>query len=306
MKVKKFICINCGAPKINEYKSPYIICDYCGSFTDVDYTLGLDFWKASPEKTMMYMTKKVQIMNNLQLMLSKGNRDEYARLQREYWDFYYTTYPEYLPPTINKPEEYKMYIDIAGIAMTNYAFDDFWKNKAAQLSTLQSVIRYDYPQTGAKVKPETFYPMAEFYIQYVKDSLRDYYSNPEYEIMNELLPPTVHVKMKLSMFVQIWLPYLNEIDANKFLKMSGLSLEYVELKKPEGRIQNCINCNEELFVPAGSYKVYCEKCRKINTITKKFICMSCGAENDVPDNPSKPINCLYCGTENRLIQPLFG
>jgi hypothetical protein len=37
MRIKKFTCIQCGGPKVNPYTMPYIMCDFCGSFTDIDF-----------------------------------------------------------------------------------------------------------------------------------------------------------------------------------------------------------------------------------------------------------------------------
>jgi hypothetical protein len=51
MKIKKFSCYQCGAPKINPYLSPYIICDFCGSFTDIDFAVGLEAWNKDPKRT---------------------------------------------------------------------------------------------------------------------------------------------------------------------------------------------------------------------------------------------------------------
>ena len=98
MKIKKFTCINCGAPKINEYTEPYIMCDYCGSFTDIDYTLGLNFWTAAPEKTQKYMREKIDYTMKLEEAFKKGDKNKYRNLQYAYWDDYYKFYPEYVPP----------------------------------------------------------------------------------------------------------------------------------------------------------------------------------------------------------------
>jgi len=306
MKIKKFTCINCGAPKINEYKSPYIVCDYCGSFTDIDYTLGLGFWNASPEKTTRYSLRKFEFEKNLNKQKKSNDKIQYKLTQLEYWDYYYKCFPEYLPPSIDTPEKYNMYLDIAAESSTDSAFDKSENEKANQLALTQQKLKYYQDKGRNFVTSETFFPMADYYINYLKDSFKSFYSNPEYKIMYELLPPDVHLKMKLSMFVQIWLPYLNEEDTEKFLKDTGFNQQYVEMDKPSGNTISCEKCSHELFVPDGSYKIYCENCRHFTSVKQTFKCMSCGAENKVPENPSKTIDCEYCGTENRLIQPLFG
>lgn len=307
MKVKKFTCINCGAPKVNEYTEPYIMCDYCGSFTDIDYTLGLNFWTAAPEKTQKYQREKYNYESKLADALRKGDKDKYKSLQYAYWDDYYKFYPEYIPPTIDNDDKYKKYLEVCADSTTNYSFDPAWKGREKELALTQQKLSYIAAKDGsAKVTTESFFPMAEYYIDYIKDSMKDFYENPEYAIMYDLLPPAVHLKMKISMFVQIWLPYLSPDDADKFLSMTGFTLQYVELDKPEGDKGNCEHCSAEIFIPEGSYKVYCEKCHKTTHVKTKFKCMSCGADNDVPENPGKPIDCAFCGVENRLIQPLFG
>ena len=48
--------------------------------------------------------------------------------------------------------------------------------------------------------------------------MRAFYENPRYAIMHELLPEAVHFKMKMSMFVQAWLPYLSDADADQAIE----------------------------------------------------------------------------------------
>jgi len=306
MRIKKFTCINCGAPKVNDYKSPYIMCDYCGSFTDIDYTLGFDVWNEDPIKTEKYKAYKIQYMTNSKNALQRGAKEEYYNLQHAFWDYYYTTYPAYLPPSIDTPDKYKLYLDVCALSSTNSGFDLITKQKQTTLNAYQQLLKYYQVNGSTKVESEGFFKMAEYFIELTRDGFKDFYDNPDYSILNEFLPKPVHMKMKLSSFVQVWMPYLIESDAHKLLKMTGFSLEYVEINQPPGRKGECEYCKAEIYFPDGSYKVYCEKCRKTTKVQAIFKCLSCGAENSVPDNPSKPVICEFCGVENRLIKALFG
>lgn len=306
MRIKKFTCINCGAPKVNEYKSPYIVCDYCGSFTDIDFTLGMDFWNASPITTLSYQFNKVDFAYRLQNALQRNDKAEYQKLQREYWDYYYRTYPAYLPPSVDTGERYKVYLDVCAASSTNYAFDTSWTEKAGRLNSLQQSLTYYSTQSGTRVQPDAFFAMSDYYIGFTKEAFKDFYENPDFQIMHELLPPSVHLKMKMSMFVQVWLPYLTESDVQRFLKSTGFSLQYIELQKPPGNKGDCEHCKSEIYVPEGAYKVHCENCHRTTRVKKTFLCSSCGAQNTVPDNPAKPVDCEFCGVENRLIRALFG
>lgn len=306
MRIKKFTCINCGAPKVNEYKSPYIMCDYCGSFTDIDFTLGMNFWNSSSGRNIGYAFNKVQFAMQLQSAQQRGAHDEYSGLQRRYWDYYYKTYPEYLPPSIDNENKYKLYLDVCAKSSTAYAFDTTIQQNLVEMNRLQQSLSYYMVGGQNKVNADAFFRMAEFYINLTKDGFKDFYNNPDYAIMNDLLPQQVHLKMKLSMFVQIWLPYLTDEDADRFLKLTGFSMQYVEIQKPPGHDDKCEHCGAGIYVPEGSFRVYCEACRKTTRVKQTFICSSCGAENTVPENPSKPVDCEFCGTENRLIQAMFG
>ena len=67
-----------------------------------------------------------------------------------------------------------------------------------------------------------------------------------------------------------------------------------------------IRGNEPWEYDLDNFKCLCESCHKTTKVKKVFACMSCGAENDVPNNPYNPIDCAFCGTENRLIKAWFG
>lgn len=291
---------------MNEYKSPYIMCDYCGSFTDIDFTLGMNFWNQSALKNIGYAFNKMDYMQRMQYALQKGDKQEYWRLQRGYWDYYYRTYPAYLPPSINDGYKYRDYLDVCAESSTEVGFDPKWANYAARQQQLQAQLQYYQLNGQTKVQSEGFFKLVEFFVGITKEGFKAFYENPKYGVMNELLPESVHLKMKLSMFVQAWLPYLTDEDGDKFLKMTGFSMQYVEIEKPKGHDGACEHCGAKIYIPEGSYKVYCENCRKTTKVQQVFKCMSCGAENKVPEYPSKPIDCEFCGVENRLIQRMFG
>ncbi len=306
MKIKKFTCVNCGAPKVNEYRSPYIMCDYCGSFTDIDFTLGMNFWNQSTMKNIGYAFNKMDYMNRLQYALQKGDKQEYWRLQRGYWDYYYRTYPPYLPPSIDDGYKYRDYLDVCAESSTESGFEPKWGELARQQQVLQQSLQYYQIPQGTKVQSDGFFKLAEFFIGMTKEGFKVFYENPKYAVMNDLLPEQVHLKMKLSMFVQAWLPYLTDEDQDRFLKMTGFSMQYIEIERPAGRAGECEHCKAEIYIPEGSFKVHCESCHKTTKVQQSFKCMSCGADNKVPEYPAKPIDCEFCGVENRLIQRLFG
>ncbi|MBA3682814.1 MAG: hypothetical protein H0W73_16870 [Bacteroidetes bacterium] len=307
MKIKKFTCNNCGAPKVNAYKSPYIVCDYCGNLTDIDYTMSLQAWNADEKRAEKYQKANLNFQNKLNGCLINKNKKEYYELQVKYWDLYYRLYPEYLPPTINFEDNfYAQFLAICANSATVAAFDEEYQKVVKKQYHLQSQVEY-YTEKGAtKVKGESFFRMINEYIDSLKEDFKLFYDNPDYALMHKVFPYDVNLKMKVSTVVQIWLPYLNDADAKKFLKKTGFTQDYIDPPKVEGHTSNCQHCKTELFVPANALKVHCEECHKTNIIKSKFNCMSCGVENEIPEHPVNTIDCIACKIENRLIVAQFG
>lgn len=306
VRIKKFRCIQCGGPKVNPYTTPYIMCDFCGSFTDIDFSAGMDTWNESAATTVNYQFKKLELTEKIQASLALGNREKYYEFQREFWDFYYRSFPAYLPPTIDTPEKYGLYLEVCAVSSLDTGFDPKWQQYAAHQQQLQNALRYVQVNGQTKAETTSFFTLADFFIRITREGMRSFYENPKYAIMHELLPEAVHFKMKASMFVQAWLPYLTDKDADEFLKMTGFSNEFEEIERPPGETIECESCKASLFAPEGSYKIFCESCRKTTRIRSQFFCMSCGSPNDVSENPAKPIDCSRCGIANRLIHPFFG
>ena len=306
MRIKKFRCIQCGGPKVNPYTTPYIMCDFCGSFTDIDFAVGMEKWNESAPKTLNNQYQKMALMSRAQTALAAGDQRGYFAIQKEFWDFYYRSFPAYLPPSIDDDLKYAIYLEICAISSTESAFDPKWQQYGAQQQQLQTELRYVNIAGQTKVESVSFFRLAEYFAAITKEGMQEFYRDPKYNRMHELLPEPVHFKMKTSMFAQAWLPYLTDADADRLLSLLGFSNEYVEIEQPAGAVVACSHCMHQLFAPEGSYKIFCERCRKATTIRPRFFCMSCGSPNEVPENPAKPIECSNCGIANRLVRPQFG
>lgn len=306
MRVKKFRCIQCGGPKLNPYTTPYVVCDFCGSLTDIDFTNGMEKWNESLPRTLNYQFQKMSLMSRCQAALSIGDQRSYFALQKEYWDLYYRSFPDYLPPSIDTDQKYAIYIEICALSSTESAFDPKWHDHAASQAKLQAAVTFSEVGGRKLAESVSFFRLADLFISITQEGMRSFYQDARFGRMHEFLPEPVHLKMKTSMFVQAWIPYLTDADAGKLLRKLGFSNEYVEIEPPKGKTIDCVNCNTSIFAPEGSFRVFCEQCRRVTIVRSEFFCLSCGAQNAVPDDVSKPANCSNCGIANRLINPQFG
>jgi hypothetical protein len=282
------------------------MCDFCGSLTDIDFAVGMETWNSSALNTVGYQFRKAQIMGQAQAALARGDRKEYFSRQFEFWNDYYQTFPAYLPPTIDDDVKYRLYLEVCSQSSTESAFDPKWQGYNLRQQELQAAVQYRMNGFERKAEGTSFFALVDFFTEMMREGMSGFYKDSRFEIMHELLPESVHLKMKMSMFVQAWLPYLTNEDADRLLKRLGFSTEYVEMSTPAGGPVECINCRCQLFAPEGSYRVYCEKCRRTTALKSRFFCMSCGSPNQVPDNPGRPINCASCGISNRLVRPQLG
>jgi Fe2+ or Zn2+ uptake regulation protein len=307
MKVKKFVCPSCGAPKMNPYRSPYILCDFCGSFVDVDLSLSIKAWNDDPKRANAYQHKKLKIESQLAELHIKKKKDEYFKLQKQYWDMYYRMYPEYLPPTIHFDDvHYPAYIDICADSSTEAAFSTKYNETVSTQNNYQQELEYYTEDNVTRVRGEGFFRMVNFHVKEQEASLKEFYANPKYALIEKLLPYSAHLKMKLSNLVQGWMPYLTDNDAQQLLKLTGFAHEYIDAPEVKGQHINCQHCQKEMFAPEHAWKVYCESCHRINEISKSFQCSGCGLENIIPAFPMGALNCTACGIENRVLVPLFG
>jgi len=306
MRIKKFECHHCGAPKVNPYTNPYIVCDYCGFMIDVDYAAGLQVWNHSEEHTNEYVQMKKQFEINAAKYLKEKNRDAYWQEYYNYWDFYYVHYPEYLPPSIPKGEKYKLFIKAAADMAANTMTYPYSTEKSDTYNEAYAGL-LSYEKDGKKfAEYDSFLKMIKAYLDLQEQGFRIVYDNPVYEIMNEVFPEKIQLKMKLSQIAQVWIPYLEEKNADDFLERYQLKQEYVEIEEPQRYQVVCEDCKKDLLVPAGALVCICEHCRHQNILKKTIHCHDCGIENELPEDWTHTIHCIACGTQLRVVQPLFG
>jgi DNA-directed RNA polymerase subunit RPC12/RpoP len=306
MKIKKFVCSTCGAPKVNTYKNPYVVCDYCGHMMDVDYAAGLEVWNHSQEHTNQYLRKKEEFEANSAKYLAQKNREAYWKEQYNYWDYYYTHYPEYLPPSIPKGKKYDLFIKAAADMMADTAFGNPSTKHADAYNKAYAGLQYYRKGDKTLVTYQSFTSMMITYLAWMKSGFRITYDNPQYAIFNEVLPEELQLKMKLSQIAQVWIPYLADEDADAFLEKYQLKHEYIEMNEPQRDQVVCQDCKKDISVPAGALQCICPHCRHENILRNSVHCMNCGNENTLPPKWNLVIDCSTCGTELRVVQPLFG
>lgn len=310
MRIKKFVCSQCGAPKVKPYKGSYVVCDFCGTMMDVDYYAGLEvYWHSAEHKKEFEDMRQVSQANSAKYLAEK-NRDAYLKEQFNYWDFYFTHFPEYLPPTVPKGEKYKQYVQAMVDMVDEGIFDTIAERPEYLIIQEQLIIKAFGNIEASKEKTayydyDLFLKMVEAYMNYIGQKYRRMYDDPKYSIMTEVLPYEFQLKSTLSGMAQTWIPALKEEYIDDFLGKYKLIHEYVEVDEPLQYEVICVDCKKDLLVPKGALVCICEHCRHQNILLKTLHCPNCGIENNLPESWKTMIDCNSCGTELRVVNPSY-
>lgn len=306
MKVKKFICHKCGAPKVNPYTGVYVVCDYCNTIVDIDYASTVEAIEAAPERMEKWSKFYLDYTVKAAQYLQKGNKKAHRELHYQYCIEYFTAFPGSLPPNVPNGEVFEEYCQASADFMTQHAFEPKMKKAKEKYEKLYGQIDYYSVNGQHKATYDKFAKMLDAYMEMLELEVSILYSNPDYELFNEYYPEEFNRKQRISQIAQMWIPYLEEPHGSEFLTKYHLTQEYIEINPPELSKINCEECKKELKVPKGAITCVCKYCRHQNNLQTTVNCRSCGIENPLPAKWKMIINCNSCGTELRIVQPMFG
>ena len=165
MRLKKFVCNRCGAPKVNTYVNPYIVCDFCGTLTDIDYAMGYEADNKSQEETQKYVEDIRNFETQSSIFLYKKDRENYYTTQYEYWDCFYSHYSKLLPSTVNTKEKYELYVSAGAEIATELNFNEKLAHLNKIYNKFYNNLILDYAQ---KNKWDGFNEMIDAYFDHLR------------------------------------------------------------------------------------------------------------------------------------------
>ncbi len=303
MKVKKFICQKCGAPKVTKIETSYVVCDYCASLVDVDITMGEKEYDPGSEKTQYFEIQQHYLDHNAAEAFERGDKQAYYNERYKFWELYLNIYPNYILPTI-APDQLEMWIRVSAHSDTYFQFKEGGDADRQRQQEANDAITW-YEKNGQNyAEINSFMHAVETYKEVLMSDLTEMRKLEGLALLNEVFPLEIALKKELSSFVQMWLPYLEEESQNKLLKVTGLATEYIDLPPITIKEKPCTNCNHTLHVPEGAIRSRCPECNTEHT-WGKVVCTSCGGENELPEKWHETISCQYCTSEIRVITKVF-
>lgn len=304
MKVKKFICTRCLAPKVTKIETAYVICDYCASLMDVDSTTGFKEFYADEDKVIQYEQDKQELEAYAVNAFEEGDKANYLHFRNLYWTMYLNTYPEYIIPTVT-PKLLEEWCVLCAKIDTFYAFKVNATEESENQSEANNEIEYYTIGDSQFAEWNSFMNATKMYHRSLMRNLKEVRDVPEFGLLNNVLPLDIAIKKEMSMYAQMWIPYLEEKYHEQLLDFIGLKTEYIDIPPIEIKEKPCKNCNTTIQVPNGAIISKCGSCNTDNVWTK-VACTGCGAENELPEDWQEIISCAYCTVETRVVNKLFG
>jgi hypothetical protein len=170
--------------------------------------------------------------------------------------------PTATPPRTRDPDYRARYVTWLAEAETVAAFDDEARALAAALRTATEQLVFVQVAGQPRVAAEPYRSLLACVFAY--EARRDALFEPAvYALHPDGAARALQRRIGQSLFVQGWLPYLGEGDAQALIDRTGLTHDYVELPAPATQVLPCNWCAALLEVLEGARRVVCEHCGRL-------------------------------------------
>lgn len=283
-------CPACGTPKTRASATAYVYCDACGALADYD------FRKACEQPMQMpgpvYRSLQERMAPKLAKALAAGDQDAYRKMQLQLFDAWVTACPNSVPVRVGDAEYRRAYVAHLAEAAMFAAFDAEAIRLGEAMNVAIAGLKWTAGARGAQVEAASFEKM----YQTVHASLSYLISDA---VLSQLpphpdeAPAFLQLRMSQAMFVQGWLPYLDEGSAQRLLERTGLAQEYRSAEPGNAGTAHCGHCKADVFIAEGARRGVCEACGHRLLLDRRIDCNGCGADLRL-DGGGQPVNCPYC------------
>ncbi|MEO8002826.1 MAG: hypothetical protein ABI644_13205 [Arenimonas sp.] len=276
-------CPSCGAAKSRPSATAYVYCDFCGSLADYDFKKACEQPKDLPGP--VYEKLAAALKPQCEKAVLANDRKKYLDNQMKLFDAWVGACPNAVPVRVKDSDFKKQYVAHMAECATASAFDQVSKKISEDMSA--ATAKLVWKQQGAKMwcTQESFMPV----LKTVVDTMERCYSD---EMQQQYTPHPDGATAPLlkrvgnALFVQGWLPYLDEDTAKILLEKTGLAQEYLKAENFDATELTCGHCKNQVPVFAGAKQCVCEQCGSKLEVTQGINCDGCGCHLVVDKNIS--------------------
>lgn len=246
-------CGHCGGIKELPSQTAYVYCDFCGELCDYD------FERAKDASRTFELPGRDQLERRLEQARAADDRATYRKLQaRQY--AHIATQPAMTSPRMADAAYREAWIAFMADAITAFMFDDEAVRLDAAYQARSAEVELIMVKQQPRVVPATFPPLLDAF-EARRDRAAALYAEQGLLARHpDRITPAIWRHLEHALFVQPWLPMLDEVTAQATLARLGLTPAFDAV--PHGRRARvpCHQCGVELEIVAGARRVTCEHC----------------------------------------------
>ena len=283
-------CPSCGAAKSRPSATAYVYCDFCGALSDYDFRKACEQPKDLPGP--VYEKLAAILKPQCEKAVLSHDRKKYLDNQLRLFEAWVDACPNATPVRVKDASFRKQYIAHMAECATACAFDEASKKISDDMTVATS--KLVWKQAGARVRctRESFMPvldamMATMERCYAGEMQQQYTPHPD-----GATAPLLR-RIGSALFVQGWLPYVDEATAKILLEKTGLAREYLRAENNPSVVLICGHCKSNIPVFPGSKQCVCEQCGHKLAVERGINCDGCGSHLAVDQN-TKDFPCPQC------------
>lgn len=272
VRFKRTTCPTCGAPKQRPSPTAYVYCDYCGALCD------FDFVKACEKPLERPGPVYVQVLSRLQALLdearARGDVDAYRAVQRQLYEAYVDAAPGSCSPRVQDPAYRARYVACAAEGAVVRAFDAQSREHEAAVARATKALAFMQVAPGViRVATQPWEALLAAVLAQQAYDANLLGARGVWDMNPDGASRALQERATVSMFVQGWLPMLEEAQARALVERAGLRGEYVEADPVQGETRACGNCGGPTLVLPGAKQVVCDHCgRKLDVVAMMKPC----------------------------------
>jgi LSD1 subclass zinc finger protein len=298
IRFKKSVCSSCGGHKTKPSATAYVYCDFCGTLADYDFAKACE--SPSKQPGPAYQQLNAQLAPMMQHAKQIGDVNGYRNLQRQLFELYIDMLPNANPPRVTDRDYRTKYVAYMAEGGTVTAFDQQAQFFEGEVNRTVQGLQFAMPKM--KVSPQSFAAMSNVVFAQQDYIAKLYETRGVYAMHPDRPPGELQKRIGISLFVQGWLPMLDEASSQQFLDRAGLKTEYVEVEPPKGDKADCGGCGTALEILPGARRCICTKCGQgLEVAGERISCHGCGAPL-APTEGSRSVTCPHCKNTFQRVQ----
>ena len=300
-RFKRTVCPTCGAPKSRPSVTAYVYCDYCGALSDFDFAKACEKPLERPGPVYVALLGKLQ--PSLDAARARGDVAGFRQLQLQLFDTYVDAAPGSSPPRARDPAYRAKYVAWLAEGAVVRGFDAGSKQHEAAVAAATAGLAFAQVKPGVmRVASQAWERLVEAVWAQQEYDARLFDAHRIWELHPDGARSDLQRRVGISMFVQGWLPMLEEHHARALVERAGLRTEFVEAEPPQGTASTCGSCGAPAVVLRGAKQMVCEHCgRKLDVAGERVACPGCGATLSPPEGGGQ-FACPHCRAAVQRVQ----